>query len=156
MAANVVGPKREIQAPVDAESESSDHCFLEVLVCGCRRADVEILRMVCGRGGPRVHVVAKTVEIVQCIAARLPVALFLGIGQRDRGRLRLISVIRTVWGELPVLVVADEDSLELERRVREQGIFYYFVHPLQSPEVEAVLKNVLHRVRGTGLFHEQP
>jgi hypothetical protein len=55
-----------------------------------------------------------------------------------------------------VLVVADEDSLELERCVRQQGIFYYFVHPLQSPEVEAVLKNLLRRARGRSLSHEQP
>jgi CheY-like chemotaxis protein len=156
MGANVARQKRDKKTPVDAPFDSSDRCFLELLVCGCGREDVEIVRKVCGQGGPRVHVVGKSVEIVQCIATRLPLALFLGIRRRDRGLLRMISVVRSLRKDLPVIVVAEEDSLELERRVRQQGVFYYFVHPLQSPEVEAVLKNLLHRARGGDLFREQP
>ena len=44
---------------------------------------------------------------------------------------------------MPVIIVAEEDSLELERRARGKSIFYYLVHPIDPSEVEALLKNVM-------------
>lgn len=90
-----------------------------------------------------MRIVKRPVEMAQQAVARRPVAVVLGIGKRMRASLEVIPVIRAVWSGVPVIVIADEDSLELERRARQAGIFYYFVHPLDRSEVEAVLKDVV-------------
>jgi len=119
--------------------------FGEVLVCGCRQEDVAVLEEVFGRDGPAIRPVDEPAEMARQVVLRLPLAVFLGLRKRDRARLQIIPVLRAAWRELPVMVVADEASLELERRVRQEGIFYYFVHPLGSAEVQAVLKDLLRR-----------
>jgi DNA-binding response OmpR family regulator len=121
----------------------------EVLVCGCRPDDVEVLGGACREGGARVRVVQRPAEMAHRAVAHPPVAVVLGIGQRTRGHLELIPVIRAVRTELPILVIGEDDSLELERRARQAGIFYYFVHPLERPEVEAVLEDLLRRDRAS-------
>lgn len=62
--------------------------------------------------------------------------------------LDVIPMIRAVGKELPVIVVGEEDSLDLERRARQHTVFYYLVHPLDLKEVKAVLDDVLRRAGG--------
>lgn len=126
----------------DAPSPSSG----ELLVCGCQRDDVEVLQQAVGRAGPKVRSIEKPTEMAREAVKRLPLAVFLGLRKRDRARLQIIPVLRAAWKDLPVVVIADEGSLDLERRARQAGIFYYFVHPLRRTEVQAVLKDLLRRV----------
>jgi len=121
----------------------------EVLVYGCWPDDVAVLGRACGSGGASVNVVKRATDMAHRAVAHRPVAVVLGIGRRTKARLEMIPVIRAVWSELPIIVVGNEDSLELERRARQAGIFYYFVHPLEKPEVEAVLKDVLRHSRSS-------
>ncbi len=115
----------------------------EVLVWGCRADDLSVLRHACRLEGQSVLVLKRTAEVARQAASGSPLALVLGIGRRSRTRLDVIPVFRAVRKELPVIVIADEDSLELERRARRAGIFYYLVHPIDSREVKAVLEDLL-------------
>ena len=67
----------------------------------------------------------------------------MGVGQDTMACLDVIPMIRAVGKAPPVIVVAEEDSLELERRARQHPVFYYLVHPLEENEVKAVLDDVL-------------
>lgn len=120
----------------------------EVLVCGCQDDDVEVLEQAFGPAGPAVRIISQPAEAVRQAVTRLPLAVVLGLRKRDRARLQIIPVLRAAWRELPVIVVADEGSFELERKARQAGIFYYFVHPLGSTEVQAVFDDLLRRARG--------
>ena len=117
----------------------------DVLVCGCQQDDVAVLETALGRKGPSIRTVDKPAEMARQVVLRLPLAVFLGLRKRDRARLQIIPLLRALFRELPLIVIADEASLELERRARQEGIFYYFVHPLGSAEVQAVLKDLLRR-----------
>ncbi len=57
--------------------------------------------------------------------------------------LDVIRTIRAARSDLPIVVIGEDDSLELERRARQEKIFYYLVHPIDRAEVEAVLKDIL-------------
>jgi DNA-binding response OmpR family regulator len=119
----------------------------EVIVFGCREADLAVLRNAAGPGGPVVLGVESAAEFAQHAIARRPVAVFLGIGTRTLTHLDVIPVIRAVRNDVPVIVVAEEDSLELERRARGESIFYYLVHPVDRSEVEALLKSIMRHAR---------
>ena len=72
-----------------------------------------------------------------------PLALVLGVGHDTLAHLDMIPLIRAVRRELPVILIAEDASLELERRARQHKIFYYLVHPIQRSEVRAVLEDLL-------------
>jgi DNA-binding response OmpR family regulator len=119
----------------------------ELLAFGCREDDLAVLRRASGPEGPVVRSVKSTAEFAHDALSRGPLAIILGVGERSLGNLDLISVIRAIRSELPVIVIAEEDSLEVERRVRQESIFYYLVHPVDRAEVGAVLNDLLRRER---------
>lgn len=142
----VVVDKRS-QAPTGDGPATSSVSWGEVLVCGCRDDDLAVLKGALGPSGPPIRTIREPVEAARQVVTRLPLAVVLGLRKRDRARLQIIPVLRAASKELPVIVVADEGSLDLERRARQAGIFYYFVRPLGSTEVQAVFEDLLRRAR---------
>jgi DNA-binding NtrC family response regulator len=120
----------------------------EVIVFNCRDDDVAALRQASVSGGPWVHRVDSAVAVAHHVVARRTAAVFIGVGRRTLKNLEVIPVIHTAREGLPVIVIADEDSLDLERRARSRSIFYYFVRPVNPTEVAAVLKDVLRHTTG--------
>ena len=120
----------------------------EVLVFGCRDDDCAVLLHALGPEGPLLRTTATATEFAQRAISRPPLALVLGVGMPMIAHLDMIALIRAVRSSLPVIVIADDDSLELERRVREKNIFYYLVSPIDKTEVKAVLRDVARFKRG--------
>lgn len=114
----------------------------EVLVFGCLEPDLEVFGRAAGPDGPLLHAVASTVRVAHHVMARRPVAVVLGMSLHNLSDLDVIAVIRAVKPDLPVIVIAEEDSLALERSIRQHGIFYYLVHPVEEAEARAVLQAV--------------
>ena len=117
----------------------------ELLVCGFRPAEVALLRKCAERGGTKIRPAGSPVEAARLAVARRPGALILGLDRDTLDNLLVIPVIRQIWPEVPVSVVAYEDSLNLERRARQAGVFYYSVHPMDAGELEAVLEDLRRR-----------
>lgn len=120
----------------------------EVLVFSCSEDDLAELRAASGPGGPPVRAVETPTELALDSITRNPAAVVVGVGIETLSRLDMLPVIQAVRKGLPVIVVAEDDSLALERRVREKEIFYYLVHPIDRPEAEAVLQDVMRRAEG--------
>lgn len=51
-----------------------------------------------------------------------------------------VSIIRKIDAETPVIVMTDENSLETEREIRNAGIFYLLIKPIDNQELLGVLK----------------
>jgi DNA-binding NtrC family response regulator len=120
----------------------------EVVLFGCHQDDAAVVSGVLESGGARARVVKTAVEVAHQAVASRPAAVFIGVGRRSVKNLDVIPVIQTAREGLPVIVIADADSLELERKARRNSIFYYLVRPLNRGEVAAVLDDVLRRARG--------
>lgn len=115
----------------------------EVLVYCCRGEDVAVLREVCSKIGSALRIEPSRVEVAHATVARRPSAIFIGAGDRSLKNLDVINVIQAIRQDLPIIVIAEDDSLELERIARQKGIFYYLVQPIERAEVEAVLQDAL-------------
>jgi DNA-binding NtrC family response regulator len=114
----------------------------EVLVFGCRDDDFDVLDSAVGPSGPKLRTAKSPTAFARDAVSRRPLAIVLGVSMQSIARLDVITVIREVRSEVPVIVIADEDSLDLERSARQRSIFYYLVHPIERSEVAAVLRDV--------------
>jgi DNA-binding response OmpR family regulator len=119
----------------------------ELLVFNCQAADLAVLKSVGRRAGVAVRVAGSETEFAREAIARRPSSAVLGLSRHTLTSLDVISVIRAAHDDLPVIVIAEEDSLDLERRAREKGLFYYLLRPVSREEVTAVLRNLLRQVR---------
>jgi DNA-binding NtrC family response regulator len=125
----------------------------EVLALGCRDDDVSLLSRAFERIEPDLRVMSEPRDLAREVATRRILAIVLGFGAPSTDRLDLIPVIHAIRSDLPVVVIADDASLELESAARREKIFYYLVHPLETPEIKVVLQDLLRYVgirRGSG------
>lgn len=60
--------------------------------------------------------------------------------------MELVSACRRVAASTPVVVVADNPSVELARSIRESGVFYLALHPLGVDELRTVVDDALRSV----------
>src|SRR3989339_1651673 len=51
-----------------------------------------------------------------------------------------VSILRKIDADTPVIVMTDEISLETEREIRNAGIFYLLIKPVDNQELLGVLK----------------
>jgi DNA-binding NtrC family response regulator len=115
----------------------------ELLIFRCREDDVEVIETAAGPCGTECIKLGSRAEVLHQVATRRPIGVFLRIGDDTKAHLDVIPMIHAVGKGPPVIVVADEDSLDLERRARQHHVFYYLVHPLDQKEVKAVLDDIL-------------
>lgn len=54
-----------------------------------------------------------------------------------------ISIIKSMYRDLPVIVTTDENNLELESRVRQMGIFYYHVKSFGPDELMLAIASAM-------------
>lgn len=120
----------------------------EVLVCGCSEDDLAVLRSAAEPNGPTMHEVSSLVKVTHQVMSGRPIALVLGVSHDTLADLDVIPLVRTIRTDMPVIVVAAGDSLDLERTARQRGVFYYFVHPVEKAEARAVLQVVSRSRRG--------
>jgi len=115
----------------------------EVLTCACRNEDLAVLQEVFEPAGTILQVMESAAELARQAVTHSSMGIVLGVGKNTLHHLDVIPVIRAVREDLPIIVIAEEDSLDLEWAVREKGVFYYLVHPIDRQEVCAVLEDVL-------------
>ncbi|MFQ5868764.1 MAG: hypothetical protein ACE5JC_02555 [Candidatus Zixiibacteriota bacterium] len=66
--------------------------------------------------------------------------LVLAGNDSDKEQLEKLSVVKKLDPDLPVVAVSENDSIELERQARLEGIFYYLVQPVDQWELLEVLR----------------
>jgi DNA-binding NtrC family response regulator len=115
----------------------------EMLVFGCSADDVKLLTNAVEHLEPALRVLDDPGEFARHAVSQRPLAVVLGVGRDTLAHLDMIPLIRAVRRELPVILIAEDASLELERRARQHKIFYYLVHPIERSEVNAVLNDLL-------------
>jgi DNA-binding response OmpR family regulator len=70
--------------------------------------------------------------------------LFLGTSPRDIWE--LIPLLGRLDSKLPILTVAEEDSVETQREIRRLRVFYHLTQPVDVAELRQALEEALaHR-----------
>jgi DNA-binding NtrC family response regulator len=59
--------------------------------------------------------------------------------------LHAIPIIRKIDPNLCIIAIAQDDSLEMERKARLAGVFYYLIKPLDENEVRLSVTNAVHK-----------
>lgn len=121
-----------------------------ILILGCDEASTGVMRLCLAPRGLDMMLVGSPTALVRDVMSCAPVAIVVGMSHE--GDLESIEMAHAVDRSLPVIAIAKEDSIELERRAREARIFYYVVEPLLENEFAAVIDDVLRYAmdHGTG------
>lgn len=117
----------------------------DVLICEKDRLFADRLDRLLLKAGYHTVAVEHGDRAVQHIRSGTFDVLILGIHADDSDPLKAIPAIHRVDRSLPIIVVAEQASLDMERRARTERIFYYFVRPVNSEEMEEVVRQATRR-----------
>jgi len=109
------------------------------------RESVERLLKELGIRGYKSEAIEQTNILLRKVKNNLIDILILGVDAWGGGRFELISWIKKLNRSLPIIAVSGDDSLETAAKVREQGVFFYAIKPLDMHEIDIAVRNALAR-----------
>lgn len=66
-------------------------------------------------------------------------ALILDAHLEGINGVQVLSLVKNLDPELPVIVITGDSSIELERKIRTFGVFYYLLKPFKMEELREVI-----------------
>ena len=66
-----------------------------------------------------------------------------------------ISMIKKFNNSIPIITITNDNSIEMEKRVREEGVFFYFVKSFTIEDMKTVIKSALSARGGAALAEAQ-
>jgi len=98
-----------------------------------------------GEEGYKVETAEQTSKMLEKIKNEKVDILILAVDSFDATGYELIPIIKKMNGLLPIIAISADDSIEMATKVREQGVFFYAIKPLDMKEMKLVLKNAFER-----------
>ena len=115
-----------------------------VLVCAPYRGEAARLKRLLS---PRYRVVLSAVpfDALNVVLRGSFGAMVLALHRKDQSFLGMIPVLKKIRPDLPIIVVADGRSLEEQRSVQREGIFYFLPRPIEREEILAAVANAVEK-----------
>ena len=70
-------------------------------------------------------------------------ACIIFVGRSADREVDYIPCLNRVDPKLPIIVISEHDSVELQRRIRRHRVYYYLLLPLDRDELRAVLRGAV-------------
>jgi DNA-binding NtrC family response regulator len=116
-----------------------------VLICGSSQSEVQELAYALSLEGYRTQTAVNLFQAVERITSSEFDAAVLMVTTDDQIWLESIHLLNRLLPALPVVVVADGNSLNTERLARQGTIFYYLLRPVDLTEMKAVLRHAMQK-----------
>ena len=70
-------------------------------------------------------------------------ACIIFVGRTADREVDFIPCLNRVDPKLPIIVISEHDSVELQRRIRRHRVYYYLLLPIDRDELRAVLRGAV-------------
>jgi CheY-like chemotaxis protein len=102
-----------------------------------------LLREVLTKEGYKVEIIESGVMAIKKVLKQTVDVLILDIYMGGMSGIEVIPIIKQVNPHLPIIAITGDTSPETERKVRAEGIFYYFLKPFDLEEIKKVVRSAL-------------
>jgi excisionase family DNA binding protein/PAS domain S-box-containing protein len=109
-----------------------------------RSAVSELMECLC-KEGYRVAIAEQTNRCFEKLMNEQFDVLILAVETWGIKGYELIPIIKRLNNFIPIIVTSADDSMDVATKVREQGVFYYAIKPLDMNEIKLVVRNALNR-----------
>lgn len=67
----------------------------------------------------------------------------LEIKKEPQEFMEIIPLVKTIDKELAIITIVDDDSIEIQKMIRKQKVFYHLVKSLNTDEIKDVVRDAL-------------
>ena len=124
--------------------------MVDVLISGEDPGSLRFLEALLKAGGFEVESFPQLSKaVVPCLRRKYKMALISishkGGSEEAEAMLEPLRMMHELDPGLPLVVVCDQESLEMERKLRGVGIFYLLMEPFSSEELRAVVDSAISK-----------
>ena len=112
------------------------------------------LRNVLQKEGYKIQTVESGTEAIRKILQESIDVLILDIYMAGMDGFETISLIERINPHLPIIVITGNSCLDVERKARAEGIFYFFTKPFDINQMKRVVKSAI-KVHQNGIKNEK-
>lgn len=84
-------------------------------------------------------------EALESLAQSPCQLLILSAQLQDADIRQLLPTLRRRHPDMPVVALTSRNSLSLEQQVRQMGVIYYLIKPLDTDELGSIVAHVSHK-----------
>ncbi len=124
--------------------------MVDVLISDEDPGSLRFIEALLKAGGFEVESFSQLSEAVApCLRRKYKMALISishkGGSEEVEAMLEPLRMMHELDPDMPLVVVCDQESLEMERKLREAGIFYLLTKPFSSRELRAVVESAISK-----------
>lgn len=102
------------------------------------------------KDGYIVEMVRESYDILRKIKNKDCDVLVIDLDINCKNTIDLIPQIRKSNPKLPVIVISGDSSIELARKIRMEGIYFYSIKPLDVPEMRLAVRDAVRSIELKG------
>jgi len=116
-----------------------------VLILDTDKVSVHQLTDILVKAGYEVKITEKPSIVIEKVKANQVDAFIVAVEILDAKGYDLIPAIKMINRCIPIIVTSADDSVEIATKVREHGVFFYAIKPLDMKEIKIVVKNAINK-----------
>ncbi len=92
---------------------------------------------------------SRIIDAVRLLRELSYVVAVVDVGLADTPWEQAVGIIKAVDGKLPVILTAGQNTRDLESKVREQDVFYYYIKSFDTEELRLAVLEAMRSARGS-------
>jgi len=117
-----------------------------ILIADVDDENVELLSSVFIKEGYMVDRAKRVSQVLEKIQTSQVDVLILDVEMPGMKGYEIIPVIKRINNKIPIIMTSIDNSLELAKRVREAGVFFYIIKPLDIEEIKLVVRDAFRKI----------
>jgi DNA-binding NtrC family response regulator len=114
-----------------------------IIICHGDSSFNDLLCKVLSEEGYDVESVYDCNEALKRLLSAKFKVFILGIRKETQEFTEIIPLIKTVDKALALITIVDDDSIEIQKKIRKQKVFYHLVKPLNTDEIKDVVRDAM-------------
>ncbi len=140
----------KMQSPETKEVAEGVLAGARILLAGSDTEEMAALRECLSPAPWELRTVEKHEEVIEMIRAGRADVLITGIDVLGMKAYDLIPEVKKLGSNIPIIVACADPSLDLARKIREFGIFFYLMEPFDPEEVRAAVRDAVRKASMLG------
>ena len=115
---------------------------MNILIIGSDTLDDASVNLIGKKLGQRVEVVSTGKDALDLFYDRVFDLVFVDLFLPDMNEYDLIPQIKRMMPDPKIITVTRHNTRELESRVREEGVAYYLIKPVDTKHLESIVRHI--------------
>jgi len=121
--------------------------FKTILIADANEEEREYLSISLTAEGYKVETAKASSEIIQKLHNNSDVSVIvMDVNMPEVRAYELIPIVKKINRRIPIIVMSSDDSIDLAREVRQAGIFFYAMKPLNIEEIKLAVRDAFKKV----------